>query len=162
MKFVKDNEKFWKRISPLFSNKIKSKEKITLVEDDEIISSDTEVAKTFQNFSSSIVKNLNIQKDETHLSKTTQYPPLFSKLQCRFCKGHSTKHCLLVLIEKVLDKRGFAGLLLTDLSKAFDCIDHELIIAKLHAYGLSNLFPAIFMTKSKELKLTLHLVIGAR
>ena len=48
--------------------------------------------------------------------------------------------CLLVLIEKcrkVLDKRGFAGLLLTDLSKAFDCIDHELQIAKLHAYGFN-------------------------
>ena len=27
VKFVKDNKKFWKRISPLFSNKIKSKEK---------------------------------------------------------------------------------------------------------------------------------------
>ena len=59
-KFVKDNKHFWKRISPLFSNKIKSKENITLVENDEIISSDIEVAKTFQNFFSSIVKNLNI------------------------------------------------------------------------------------------------------
>ena len=57
VKFVKDNKKFWKRISPLFSNKIKSKEKITLVENDEIISSDIEVAKTFQNFFSSITKN---------------------------------------------------------------------------------------------------------
>ena len=30
VKFVKGNKKFWKRISPLFSNKIKSKENITL------------------------------------------------------------------------------------------------------------------------------------
>ena len=30
-KFVKDNKQFWKRISPLFSKKIKSKEKVTLV-----------------------------------------------------------------------------------------------------------------------------------
>ena len=36
-----------------------------------------------------------------------------------------------------MDKRGFAGLLLTDLSKAFHCIDHELLIAKLHAYGFN-------------------------
>ena len=63
---------------------------------------------------------------------------LFSKLQCGFCKGHSAQYWLLVLTEKcrkVLNKRGFAGLLLTDLSKAFDCIDRELLIAKLHAYG---------------------------
>ena len=61
------------------------------------------------------------------------FQPLLSKLQCGFRKGHSAHsahrtHCLLVLIKKcckILDKRGFAGLLLIDLSKAFNCIDHS-------------------------------------
>ena len=34
-----------------------------------------------------------------------------------------------------LDRKGFCGVLLTDLSKAFDCLSHELLIAKIDAYG---------------------------
>ena len=38
---------------------------------------------------------------------------------------------------KALYNREEFRTLLTDLSKAFDCLNHELLIAKLHAYGLS-------------------------
>ena len=55
-------------------------------------------------------------------------------------KGYSTNHVLIRLIENwrtTLDKNLFTGAVLMDLYKAFDCIPHHLLIAKLHAYGLS-------------------------
>ena len=64
----------------------------------------------------------------------------FSKFQCGFRKGYSTQQCLIALIEKwksVTDKEKSFGALLIDLSKAIDCLPHELLIAKLHAYGFS-------------------------
>ena len=39
---------------------------------------------------------------------------------------------------KALDEHKVAGAVLTDLSKAFDCLPHDLLIAKLHAYGFDK------------------------
>ena len=66
---------------------------------------------------------------------------IFSKYLCGFRKGHSTQHCLLFMLETLksaLGKGQKTGILLTELSKAFDCISHELLIAKLYAYGFSK------------------------
>ena len=61
-----------------------------------------------------------------------------SSLLCAYRKGHSAQHALIRLIEtirKTLDRKGVAGMILMDLSKAFDCMPHDLLIAKLIAYG---------------------------
>ena len=58
-----------------------------------------------------------------------------------FDKGHNAQHCLLVMIEKfrkIRDKKGVSAAVLTDLSKAFDCISHDLLIAKMNAYGVDK------------------------
>ena len=54
-----------------------------------------------------------------------------SPFLCGYRKGFSTQYALLSLIERwrlCLDKQGFAGALLMDLSKAFDTINHELYL----------------------------------
>ena len=63
-----------------------------------------------------------------------------SKFECAFRQGISAQHCLLAMIEKwkkCVDKGKIFGAFLTDLSKAFDCLPHDLIVAKLNAYGFS-------------------------
>ena len=60
---------------------------------------------------------------------------------CGYRKGFSSQQALMSLIEnwkRVLDKKGFGGAVLMDLSKAFDTIKHDLLIAKLYAYGFSK------------------------
>ena len=63
-----------------------------------------------------------------------------SKYQCGFRKGYSAQHCLLSMLEKwrsAIDNTEMFGALLTDLSKAFDCLSQDLLIAKLNGYGFS-------------------------
>ena len=66
---------------------------------------------------------------------------IFSKNQCGFRKGFSTQHVRLVMIEKMKiarDSKEFSAAILTDLSKAFNCICHDLLIEKLDAYGFDR------------------------
>ena len=101
----------------------------------------------------------NLSKVYERLMYNQIYPyfdTLFSKFQCGFRKGFNAQHCLLAMIEKwrkTLDKGGETGAVLTDLSKAFDCIDHNLLIAKLDAYGFEKQsidFLHSYLTKRKQ------------
>ena len=75
--------------------------------------------------------------------------------QCGFRNRFSAQHCLIATTEKwrqSLDSGGQAAAVLANLSKAFVCIHHELLIAKLNAYGFDNLSPTFINSYLSERK----------
>ena len=65
----------------------------------------------------------------------------FSNLVSAYRKNNSSQHVLIRLLEewkKCLDNDYAVGGVLMDLSKAFDCVLHDLLIAKLDANGINE------------------------
>ena len=79
-----------------------------------------------------------------------------SKYLCGFRKGYNAQHCPLAMIEKwkkAVDNGNVFGALLMDLSKAFDCLLYDLIIAKLNSYGFNLIALNLihnYLTKRKQ------------
>ena len=89
----------------------------------------------------SILSNISKIYERLMFKQISEYfEPILSKFQCGFRKGFSAQHCLLAMLEKwkaAVDNKNTFGALLTDLSKAFDCLPHDRLLAKLNAYGFS-------------------------
>ena len=65
----------------------------------------------------------------------------FSPFLSAYRKSFSTEHVLIRLLEdwrNKLDNNNVVGAVLTALSKAFDCIHHDLLVAKLDAYSFNR------------------------
>ena len=80
--------------------------------------------------------------EKLHYSRLSDYGEnIFNVILCGFRKAHSTQHALFKLLQswqKELDEKGMVATVLMDLSKAYDCIPHDLLIGKLSAYGIDS------------------------
>ena len=71
----------------------------------------------------------------------TYFANIFNPLLSAYRSKYGCHDVLLKFTEEwkyALDNKNVTGALLMDLSKAFDCLPHALIVCKLHAYGFSN------------------------
>jgi hypothetical protein len=71
----------------------------------------------------------------------TFFDKVFHPFLSAFRSGYGCQIALLKIIEdwkKALDENKFVAAILMDLSKAFDCLPHKLLINKLYAYGVNE------------------------
>ena len=71
--------------------------------------------------------------------------------QFGFRSGHSTSHALISLVEHIkmqLDSQNFACGIFVDLQKAFDTVDHKILLSKLYFYGFRGNFHQWFQILS--------------
>ena len=79
---------------------------------------------------------------------------LYSK-QFGFQRGHSTEHAIMQLIDQIIssfEKNYFTLGVFIDLSKAFDTVDHDVLITKLENYGVNGNNLSWFQTYFKNRK----------
>ena len=75
-KHITDNKKFWFTMKPFFSDKGAGTSKITLVEDDKIISEDQDVANTLNSFFENAVPSLGLYIPEEYMETTGVTDPI--------------------------------------------------------------------------------------
>ena len=134
MKDVTESKRFWKTINPLLREKNKT----------EICP----VYKKLDNTSKENYRPINTLLNFTKLFESILFTQLnrymqnkFWKYLTGFRKNNNTQNSLLRMVEswKVrLNNGSKVGVIIMDLSKAFDSLNHKLLLTKLKAYGLDS------------------------
>ena len=90
----------------------------------------------------STLSNISKLYDKCKHQQINEYfESLLSKFQWGFTQRFSAQHYLLVMVknnEKIRDNKEVFAVVLIDLSRAFECIPHGLLIAKLNAFGFNK------------------------
>ena len=88
---------------------------------------------------------------------------LYTIINLFFRKNHSTDYCLSFLHDKILkgfDQGLMTGMILIDLQKAFDTIDHDVLLQKLYAIVFSkhsiNWFRSYLINRIFSVNLGMH------
>ena len=79
--------------------------------------------------------------------------------------GHAAQHCLIALLEKWrinVDQGLEFGALLTDLSKALDCLPHSVLLAKLSANGFDMKALSLMKDQLRDRKNQILIALGRK
>ena len=97
------------------------------------------IKDTFETHKRSFISTFSIHMT-VPLNKCHNFFRIYFRNICVGLEGVIAQQCLLAMLEKwkrSVNNRKMLHGLLADLSKDFDCLDYELLIAKLYAYGFS-------------------------
>ena len=93
------------------------------------------------------LKHLRNTYVNSHLYNFLKENDLFYHLQSGFRKSHSTETALIRLVDQLpfnLDNDKVTGLVFINYKKAFDLIDHHLLLSKLKVPGVNETFLPLF------------------
>ena len=96
----------------------------------------------------------------TRLYEYLENSKILYDLQFGFRKKNSTTHALIDIVEKIrdnLDNKTFSCGVFIDLEKAFDTVNHKILLKKLHFYGIegisNNWFTSYLSNRKQRVKL---------